>query len=188
LYRNDIVHKGVSPDDDAQSIKYYFTEGLNYYEAILLQYYSKELEKFLTGDFWNAIKKTRELLTPVDAKVNNVEFIRYYIRNAIRSLEPSELIDSIIYEETDNQLFDYKQKIKESIPFLVDIWLDCPVCDDFDTLGSELYFETAKPFVKQCICIYCSFCLSPIHKELMESLLRDQLNAEENIDIIKGFI
>ena len=65
-FRNDLLHRGYSPKDDAKCIEFFFDPGVPYFDALLKKQFGKdkrELSGRAAAAFWDVYRDTKKVVT-----------------------------------------------------------------------------------------------------------------------------
>lgn len=195
--RNRITHRGFSPQDDSETTSLYLKVGLPFLSLCYREFHAFDLMDELLREYVehiNAAQKVHALaknLPSLDMSYCLHSFghlIRWCFK---RSYSAGWEINALVHAEEIGGKFERTYAEKQELERLFETpWsFDCPVCDDLDSVVTELdsnLLDKKEVRPIRMACINCGFVVSNSQPYLSQVLLEKQL-AESKAKILKEY-
>lgn len=184
--RNQITHRGFSPQDDSESTSLYLEVGLPFLALCYREFHAFDLMDGLLMEYVEHINIAQKVHALSKNLPNlDMSYCLHGFGHLIRwcfkhSFSAGWEINALVHAEDIGGKFERTYAEKQEIERLFDVpWsFDCPVCNDLDSIVTELDASTLNKKVIRPIrmaCTNCGFVVSNSQPYLSQVLLEKQV-------------
>ncbi|WP_373506235.1 hypothetical protein [Aestuariivirga sp.] len=187
--RNQIVHRGFSPQDDGPSVDLLISTGIPFMELCLREFHHYELLGNLLPEVEKHIQVAQQVhqlaKTVAGGRMSHcLDSLSYLVRLRFAEGNLPGWEDIAQHGEATGNRLERVERAKQQLELAGEVtWpLTCAVCGEPDCAMVELGFDGAKPSRLQPMamtCADCGFSAGPAQPFMTEVLTTDQVKAAE---------
>lgn len=195
--RNQITHRGFTPQDDSKSVSLYLEVGLPFLSLCYREFHSFDLMDGLLMEYAEHLTISQK--THALAKKIPVVDLSYCLRSFghlirwcfKRNFAAGWEINALIHAEEVGTKFKSAYAEKQELEKLFEVpWsFNCPVCDEVDCVVAEIdssALDNNEISVLRMACTNCGFVVSDDQPYLSQLLLDTQISGSKE-KILRGF-
>jgi hypothetical protein len=195
--RNEITHRGFSPQDDSRSVSLYLEAALPFLALCYQEFHGIDLMNGLLVEYATHLKAAQEIhrLAKNEHELD-LSYCLHGFSHAIRvsfkeSFSAGWEIDALLHSDTFGGKLERTHLEKEKLKklFQVEWSFNCPVCHEIDAAVAEIdpdKMDVQEIVTKRLACPSCGFVVYRDQPYLSEALLRGQI-LERKAAILKAY-